>query len=72
MGGSQGGGVTVNRRSAVSRAATSTDVSQTLLTLSPSCRMQDNRDQYYVGRGGYPNAEGVMELDAAIMAGKRR
>jgi N4-(beta-N-acetylglucosaminyl)-L-asparaginase len=27
----------------------------------------DTQDQYYVGVGGYPNALGVMELDAAIM-----
>jgi N4-(beta-N-acetylglucosaminyl)-L-asparaginase len=27
----------------------------------------DVADQYYVGVGGYPNANGVMELDAAIM-----
>jgi len=27
----------------------------------------DTRDQYYVGYGGLPNANGIMELDAAIM-----
>ena len=27
----------------------------------------DQRDQYYVGVGGLPNSNGVMELDAAIM-----
>eukprot|EP01039_Chlorochromonas_danica_P008866 gene8866-9778_t len=27
----------------------------------------DTQDQYYVGVGGFPNALGVMELDAAIM-----
>jgi len=27
----------------------------------------DNNDQYYVGVGGFPNSEGYMELDAAIM-----
>jgi N4-(beta-N-acetylglucosaminyl)-L-asparaginase len=27
----------------------------------------DTKDQYYVGVGGYPNKNGVMELDAAIM-----
>lgn len=32
----------------------------------------DTQDQYYVGLGGYPNAEGVMELDAAIMDHQRR
>jgi isoaspartyl peptidase/L-asparaginase-like protein (Ntn-hydrolase superfamily) len=29
----------------------------------------DTQDQYFVGYGGLPNAEGVMELDAAIMDG---
>lgn len=32
----------------------------------------DNQDQYYVGFGGFPNAAGVMELDAAIMDGTRQ
>jgi len=32
----------------------------------------DNNDQYCVGFGGFPNAEGVMELDAAIMDHKCR
>lgn len=32
----------------------------------------DNQDQYYVGYGGFPNAAGEMELDAAIMEGTRR
>lgn len=27
----------------------------------------DTRDQYYVGVGGLPNSDGIMELDAAIM-----
>lgn len=27
----------------------------------------DTKDQYFVGKGGLPNAEGDMELDAAIM-----
>jgi isoaspartyl peptidase/L-asparaginase-like protein (Ntn-hydrolase superfamily) len=26
-----------------------------------------NEEQYYVGVGGYPNAKGIMEFDAAIM-----
>ena len=25
---------------------------------------------YFVGRGSYPNAEGVVQLDAAIMRGR--
>jgi hypothetical protein len=29
-------------------------------------------EQYYVGYGGFPNAEGEMELDAAIMCGSRK
>jgi N4-(beta-N-acetylglucosaminyl)-L-asparaginase len=32
----------------------------------------DERDQYFVGVGGLPNSEGVMELDAAIMDSRRR
>lgn len=32
----------------------------------------DNQEQYYVGYGGFPNAAGVMELDAAVMEGTRR
>lgn len=30
----------------------------------------DTQDQYFVGLGGLPNADGVMEYDAAIMDGK--
>lgn len=30
----------------------------------------DNQDQYFVGLGGLPNADGVMEFDAAVMDGK--
>lgn len=32
----------------------------------------DNQGQYYVGYGGFPNAAGEMELDAAVMEGTRR
>ena len=32
----------------------------------------DNQEQYYVGYGGFPNSEGDMELDAAIMCGSKR
>ena len=32
----------------------------------------DNSDQYCVGFGGFPNSEGIMELDAAIMDHKCR
>lgn len=28
---------------------------------------EDNQEQYYVGYGGFPNANGVMECDAAMM-----
>ena len=31
----------------------------------------DNEDQYFVGYGGYPNSEGEMELDAAVMDGNK-
>jgi len=31
------------------------------------CVELDNQEQYWVGVGGFPNADGVMELDAAIM-----
>ena len=27
----------------------------------------ENEEQYYVGVGGYPNAEGTMEFDGAMM-----
>jgi len=32
----------------------------------------DTSKQYFVGHGGYPNAEGVVECDAAIMDGAGR
>ena len=32
----------------------------------------DTADQYFVGRGGLPNAEGVMEFDAALMDHEQR
>lgn len=32
----------------------------------------DDNDQYYVGIGGLPNSEGIMEFDAAIMDSKKR
>jgi isoaspartyl peptidase/L-asparaginase-like protein (Ntn-hydrolase superfamily) len=32
----------------------------------------DDQDQYFVGVGGLPNADGVMEFDSAIMDHKRR
>lgn len=32
----------------------------------------DQNDQYYVGVGGLPNSNGIMELDAAIMDHKSR
>lgn len=31
----------------------------------------DTKDQYFVGLGGLPNAEGLMELDAAVMDGNK-
>lgn len=30
----------------------------------------DTQDQYFVGLGGLPNADGLMEFDAAVMDGK--
>lgn len=29
----------------------------------------DTQDQYYVGKGGLPNSDGVVEFDAAVMEG---
>ena len=33
---------------------------------------EDNVEDHYVGTGGLPNAQGVVELDAAIMVGSTR
>jgi len=30
---------------------------------------KDTQDQYFVGLGGLPNSDGVMEFDAAVMEG---
>lgn len=38
---------------------------------SINCIELDTSAQYYVGYGGLPNADGVMELDAAIMDGRK-
>jgi beta-aspartyl-peptidase (threonine type) len=35
-------------------------------------RCEDNRDDHYVGTGGLPNAQGVVELDASVMVGSTR
>jgi len=35
-------------------------------------RCEDNLDDHYVGTGGLPNAQGVVELDAAVMVGSTR
>lgn len=35
-------------------------------------RCEDNADDHYVGTGGLPNAQGVVELDAAVMIGSSR
>jgi beta-aspartyl-peptidase (threonine type) len=35
-------------------------------------RCEDNGDDHYVGTGGLPNAQGVVELDAAVMVGSTR
>lgn len=32
----------------------------------------NNDDQYWVGKGGFPNSDGVMELDAALMDSESR
>lgn len=32
----------------------------------------DEKDQYYVGLGGLPNYDGIMEFDAAIMDNNKR
>ncbi|HEX5118861.1 MAG TPA: N(4)-(beta-N-acetylglucosaminyl)-L-asparaginase [Pseudonocardiaceae bacterium] len=35
-------------------------------------RCEDNVDDHYVGTGGLPNAQGVVELDASVMIGSSR
>jgi beta-aspartyl-peptidase (threonine type) len=35
-------------------------------------RCEDNVDDHYVGTGGLPNAQGVVELDASMMVGSTR
>lgn len=35
-------------------------------------RCEDNEDDHYVGTGGLPNAQGVVELDASVMVGSTR
>lgn len=35
-------------------------------------RCEDNLDDHYVGTGGLPNAQGVVELDASLMVGSTR
>jgi beta-aspartyl-peptidase (threonine type) len=35
-------------------------------------RCEDNVDDHYVGTGGLPNAQGVVELDASVMVGSSR
>ncbi|HEX5407188.1 MAG TPA: N(4)-(beta-N-acetylglucosaminyl)-L-asparaginase [Pseudonocardiaceae bacterium] len=35
-------------------------------------RCEDNVDDHYVGTGGLPNAQGVVELDASVMIGSTR
>jgi isoaspartyl peptidase/L-asparaginase-like protein (Ntn-hydrolase superfamily) len=35
-------------------------------------RCEDNVDDHYVGTGGLPNAQGVVELDASLMIGSTR
>ncbi|HKN96062.1 MAG TPA: N(4)-(beta-N-acetylglucosaminyl)-L-asparaginase [Pseudonocardiaceae bacterium] len=35
-------------------------------------RCEDNVDDHYVGTGGLPNAQGVVELDASLMVGSSR
>lgn len=40
-----------------------------LLTPGVTAVELDTQDQYYVGLGGIPNSDGVMEFDAAVMDG---
>lgn len=35
-------------------------------------RCEDNADDHYVGTGGLPNAQGIVELDASLMVGSSR
>lgn len=35
-------------------------------------RCEDNEEDHYVGTGGLPNAQGVVELDASVMVGSTR
>lgn len=35
-------------------------------------RCEDNVDDHYVGTGGLPNAQGVVQLDASVMVGSTR
>ena len=44
-----------------------------VLTLFLFLAIEDNPDTgcYFVGKGGFPNSKGVLECDAAVMAGKK-
>lgn len=43
--------------------------SSRLLTPGVTAVELDTQDQYYVGLGGLPNSDQVMEFDAAVMEG---